>query len=1061
MVLSNFAIQHKTTVIILTVIIVFVGTSAYLTMPREAAPDISFPYIFVVSNYSGTSPADMESLVTRPIERKLKGITGIKKMTSTSKEGLSMIVIEFNLDVDSDTAMQKVRDKVSQAKGDLPNDMNDPAITEMSSSDWPIMYVVISGEVGIVKLKKIADDLKDQIEMVAGVLEVRVSGDREREIRIEFDQDRLAAYGLTMAAVVQKVQNDNKNVPGGTLDIGEARYVMKSPAEFTSPAEIDHVVVAVKNEKPVYLTDVAAVRDTFKDRESFARLNQMEAVSIRITKRSGEHLLRVAAEIKKITEEAQRILPPQVTITITSDGSKEINTLVNDLGNSVITAILLVMLVIFLALGARNALQISTAIPLSMLITFAVLQSLNITLNFVVLFSLILVVGILVDDAIVVVENIYRHYASGNKSRGQAAMEATAEVAWPVITSTLTTIVAFFPLLFWPGIMGKFLSFLPKTVIISLSASLFVALVINPTLSAIFLKHAKGDRRMQEEEHAQHYGFIIATYRRLLSFTLHYKKTFLACFFSLFLLMTYAFVKSDLGVELFPNTQPARINVNIKTPEGTNIRQTNKFAVMVEKIIQQYGNIEHVTTTVGSDSSGNSDPINATITVDLVDKELRQSSGTDGKIYHLNSNEMVEVMRKEMLAKITGAEVRVDKESMGPPVGKPVNVEIHGADYATLANISKELRNVAQNIPGIVDLSDDYQAALPEIKVTIDKERATLLDLDAALIGQFLKAAVNGTTIGSYREGEDEYDITLRLPEDQRRDIQNILRLRIPGYGGEQVPLSSVATITTTSGLASIKHIDTKRVVTVSSNVAEGFNSQKILGEVQRLAAAMKLPEGYQFAYTGEQEEMQDSQAFIFKAFVTAVLLIAFVIVAQFDSMATTFIIMATVILAFIGVFFNLMVTQKPFGVMMTGMGVVSLAGVVVKNGIVMIDYINILRKRGLAFADAIITGGATRFRPVLLTATTAILGLVPMATGIDFNFLEWKWSIDSSSSEMWRPLANCVIFGLSFATVLTLFVVPCLYSLFFGRSDKKLKLAKEPILEMEPPFEQASEQIA
>lgn len=1037
--ISNFAIQHKTSVLILTIIIAFSGIMAYLTMPREAAPDITFPFILIFSNYEGTSPSDMESLVTRPIERKLKGISGVKEMKSSSKEGFSRIEIEFNPDVEPDSAMQKVRDKVSQARADLPSDMRDPSIMEISSSDWPIMFVVISGDVGMVKLKKIAEDLKDQIEGVKGVLEATIVGGREREIRIEFDQDRLAAYGLTMSSVVQTVRNNNQNIPGGTIDIGEARYVLKSPAEFTSPAEIDNIVVSVQQGKPIYLTDVAVIRDTFKDRDSFSRLDSTEAVSIRVTKRPGEHILRVAGEIKAITEALQQKLPPQVSVTITSDTSKMVNTLVKDLGNNVITAIILVLAVIFVALGVRNALLISTAIPLSLMITFFTLQSLNVTLNFVVLFSLILVVGILVDDAIVVVENIYRHYASERKPRVQAAMEATAEVALPVITSTLTTIMAFFPLLFWPGIMGEFMFYLPETIIIALLASLFVALIINPTLCAMFMRHSKRDQHMVEEELKHHYGPIIRTYRKSLGFVLQYRALFLFGFFSLFAMTTYAYIKSDLGVELFPDTQPSRIMVNVKTPEGTNVQQMNNFAIVTEKIIGKYGNVEHITASVGGEEINT-----AEITIDLVDKKLRQASGSDDKIYFKNSNDTMEALRQELTKTIVGAEVRVDKEGMGPPVGKPINVEIHGEDYVTLAKISEELRGKIKNLPGIVDLSNDYQSGLPEIKVTIDKERATLLGMDAYLIGQFLKAAVNGTEIAKYREGEDEFDITVRLPEAQRQDIQNIMRLRIPSYIGEQVPLSSVAAVTTTSGLSAIKHINAKRVVTISSNVAKGFNMSKVLSDVQGIAQKIQLPDGYSINYTGQQQEMEESTLFMVKAFVMAILFVALIIVAQFDSIITTFIIMTTVVLSFIGVFFDLMVTQKSFGVVMTGMGVVSLAGVVVKNGIVMLDYINVLRRRGLEFTEAIITAGATRFRPVLLTATTAILGLVPMAIGVDYDFYEFAWNINSESSEMWGPLSTCVISGLSFATVLTLFVVPCLYSVLFGRKQKPVKVEVE-----------------
>ena len=1032
--ISNFCVQHKTSVVILTIIIAFSGTMAYITLPRESAPDITFPYILIFSNYEGTSPTDMESLVTRPLERKLKSLTDVKEMTSTSTEGASQIALEFNPDVNADDALQKVRDKVSQAKGDLPSDMNDPNISEISSSDWPIMFVVISGDVGMVKLKKIAEDLKDEIEGVKGVLEAEISGGREREIRVEFNQDRLASYGLTLSSVVQTVKNNNQNIPGGTIDIGEARYVLKSPAEFTSPAEIDNIVVSVKDGKPIYLTDVTSIRDTFKDRDSFSRLDGIEAVTLRITKRPGEHILRVAKEIKNIVDTAKQELPPEILVTITSDQSEDVNTMVKDLGNNIMTAVVLVLLVIFVSLGFRNAILVATAIPLSMLITFFVLQTLNITLNFVVLFSLVLASGMLVDNAIVIIENIYRHHIGERKSLDLAAMEATEEVAWPVISSTMTTVVAFLPLLFWPGIMGEFMVYLPLTVIIALLASMFVALTISPTLCSMFIKPSLRDRKIvEEEEVGHHFGPVIGTYRILLSFTLHYRILFLICFFSLFFMALYAYSKSGLGVEFFPDTQPSRIMVNVKTPEGTNVQQTNNFALVVENIVKKYGNIEHVTTTVGGEKMNVAD-----LTIDMIDKADRRGSGTDGKIYFENSQNTMEALRKELLGAVVGAEVTVDKEEAGPPVGAPVNVEIHGEDYLVLAKISDELQSKVRNVPGIVDLTDDYQNALPEIIVNIDKERAALLGLDAYLIGQIIKAAVNGMEVGKYREGDDEFDITVRLPENQRQDIQNILRLRIPGYSGEQVPLSSVATVTTTSGLAGVRHIDSKRVVTISSNVAKGFNTQQVLGEVRKIAAAMTLPEGYRFAYTGENEEMEESQVFMAKSFVIAVLLVALIIVAQFDSMKATFIIMTSVILSLIGVFANLLITQKPFGVIMTGMGVISLAGVVVNNAIVLLDYINVLRKRGLAFFDAIVMAGVTRFRPVMLTAITTILGLVPMAAAVDFDFYELKWNVNSESSEMWGPMATCVTFGMIFATILTLFVVPCLYSLLYQREDRK-----------------------
>ena len=1053
MTITNLAIHHRTTVYIMILFIIVTGSIAYVTLPRESAPDITFPFIIINSNYEGTSPSDMESLVTRPLERKLKSLTDVKNMTSTSMEGSSQIFMEFEPNVDTDTALQKVRDKVDQAKGDLPSDMNDPSIMEISSSDWPIMFVVISGEVGLVELKQIAEDLKDEIEVVRGVLTAEIVGGLEREIRVEYDQDRLTAYGLALAQVIQTVHNNNQNMPGGSLDIGEARYVMKSPAEFKSPAEIDNLVISVKNGKPIYLTDVAGIRDTFKDRTSYARLDGVESVSVRVTKRAGEHLLRIAGEIKTIVAKYQAKLPEQIKITITSDSSKDIELMVADLENNIYTGLLLVLLVIFVSLGFRNSILVSLAIPLSLLLTFFILQLLGITLNFVVLFSLILALGMLVDNSIVLVENIYRHHTIERKPLITAAMEATAEVAWPVISSTATTVVAFVPLIFWPGIMGEFMGYLPKTVIITLLASLFVAMIITPSLCVLLMKPSKREERIAEREEHNQFGFIVRSYQRLLHFTLNYRILFILMFFSLLGFSIYAYSQSGLGIEMFPDNEPSRITVDIKAPEGTNIAQTNNFTLQAEAIVTKYGNIEYITTTVGNDGLNRGQ-----INIDMIDRELRkgpQDEGTpqDGKIYFRSSNDTMTAMRKELVAAMVGVEVKVDKEKEGPPVGAPINIEIQGDEYDILAQIADTLKDKIRDVPGVVDLTHDYNPGLPEIKVDIDKERAALLGLDAYTIGFLIKGAVNGVEIGKYREGEDEYDIIARLPEAQRADIQNILRIRIPDQDGKPIPLSSVANIVTTSGLSAIQHIDQRRVVTVSSNVAKSFNAQQVLTDVRKIAETIELPAGYLFKYTGENEEMQESQTFMFKSFMIALLLIAMVLVSQFDSVLAPFIIMTSVILSLVGVFLGLIIAQKPFGVIMTGMGVISLAGVVVNNAIVLIDYINVLRSRGKTCQEAVILAGCVRFRPVLLTAITTILGMLPMVIGVSLDFYKRKIVFGSDMSQWWGPMATSVAFGLTVATILTLFVVPCLYSLIFNFKRGRVRVAKE-IPELELPSE-------
>ncbi len=1049
--ISNFAIQHRTTVLILIVFIVIMGSWAYMTIPRESNPDITFPYVIVASNYEGTAPSDMESLVTRPLEQKLKTITEIKEMTSTSSEGSSQIFMEFNPDMDTDTALQKVRDKVDQAKRDLPSDMDDPSVMEISSSDWPILLVVVSGDIGLVRLKTIAEDIKDDVEGVNGVLEAKLVGGLEREIRVEFDQDRLSSYGLTLSSVMQTVLNNNQNMPIGSLDIGEARYTVKAPGEFQSPDELNNLVVAVRDKQPIYINDIAEIRDTYKDRTSYSRLNGVESVSIEVTKRAGEHILRIADEIKAIVADYQAAAPEQVTITVTSDASKDVNILVADLENNMATGMLLVLLVIFFSMGFRNAMLVGFALPLSMLLAFVIIQSLGITMNFIVLFSLILASGMLVDNAIVIVDNVYRHHTVERKPLVKAAMDATAEVAWPIIASTTTTVAAFVPLLFWPGIMGEFMGYLPKTVIITLVSSLFVSLVINPPLCAIFIKASKRSDTIVKRENQQQFGALIQFYRRTLRFTLNYRLLFLSLFFVLLAAFGYIYSKSGLGVILFPDSEPTYMTVKLTTPEGTNVAHTNTFAMQAEQIVLRYGNLKYATTSVG-----NGGPNQARIEIEMTDRELRKGAGEpgtdDGKIYFRDSNQTLEAMRKELTASIVGAEVTVGKQDMGPPTGAPINVEIHGNDFAVMSRISENLQNNIRHIPGIVDLKDNYETGLPEIQIKIDKERAALLGLDLSLVGYVMKAAVQGVRIGSYREGDDEYDITARLPEAQRQNIQNIIRLRIPGYSGEQVPLTSVATVKTTSGLSAIRHIDQKRVIAVSAEVAQGFNAQQVLAEVQKIAANMavgKTYPGYSLQYTGENTDMQETQDFLLKAFMVALLFIFLVLVLQFDSLLSPFIIMTSVILSLIGVLMCLVVLKSPFVMVMTGIAVICLAGVVVNNAIVLIDYINVLRKQGHEFIEAVLLAGSTRFRPVMLTALTTILGLVPMALGISIDVHKFTIVGGSDMSQYWIALSTAVIFGLSVATLLTLFVVPNLYSLFFYRKPKTIR-AKEPALQTE-----------
>jgi len=1039
MIISDTAIRHRTTVFVLMVIIAFAGVAAYVTLPREAAPDVQIPYITVTTTYTGVAPADMESLVTSEIEKKLASISGIDEIRSQSTEGMSSILVKFLPSTDLKDARQRVRDKVDEAKADMPDDIDEPTVNEINVSEFPIMLLNIHGPCGLLKLKDIAEDLQDDIESVEGVLEARMSGELVRQIRVEVDPYRLAAYRIPVASLFDTIARENRNVSGGSIDVTEAEFSVRVEGEFKAPGEMINLIIHEVGGRPVYLNDVAVIRDAFEDRRSISRFDGHESITLSVIKRAGENVPRIADEVKTLIARVRPTLPSGTQIEVTMDVSKTINLMVNDLENNMITGFLLVIAVLMVSIGLRNSALVATAIPFSMLITFAVIQALGITLNMIVLFSLILVLGMLVDNAIVIVENIYRHMQEGTP-RIRAAMEATSEVAWPVITSTLTTLGAFVPLLFWTDIMGEFMVFLPKTVIVALLASLFVAMVINPTLSSVFINPAGRRGTGRAEDRAGRW--IVDRYRGVLHRLLRpgYRLAVLLVAFACLLASFGLFSLLNGQTELFPEGDPARAQVSITMPVGTRLEATDAVARQVEKVVQQYvvtdgadpqRNIKHVTANVGSGGTsaeaflsggGATQGHKAQVSIEFLDFEDRD----------VPSRRTVEALRAK-LSGMPGVLVKVDVEKEGPPTGKPVEIELSGDQYDRLVPLAERVKAIVSEIPGVADLDDDYDTGKPELRVVVDRQRARLMDLSTGQVAEAIKAAVNGLEVGKYREGNDDYDIVLRLPERFRRRIEDIEALTVPTVDGTPVPLRAVGHIDYTTGLASIKRIDEKRTISVSSDVVQGANSNDILKEARRRLEALDRPPGYTIAYRGEQEEQEESQAFLLRAGVFAILLIALILVTQFNSVALPLIILLSVVLSWIGVFLGLTITGRPFGVIMTGVGVISLAGVVVNNSIVLIDYTEKLRARGLGLMDAVIQAGMTRLRPVLLTAITTILGLLPMVLGWNLDFRDLEFHLKSESSVWWGPMASAVVFGLAVATILTLVVVPVVYVMLDG----------------------------
>jgi multidrug efflux pump subunit AcrB len=1068
MIISDTAIKKSTTVVVLTILLSIFGTYSYLTLPRESDPDITIPNVFVSTNYRGVSPADMETSVTIEIEKKLKGLDGLKKIQSVSSEGSSSINIEFVTGTDIDQAVQDVRNKVDEALGELPTDLDeDPSVFEVNFSEMPIVVFSLSGTCGLPCLKELADDLEDDIEAITGVLEANVTGGLEREIRVEVIPEKLAYYGLTIGNFQEVVRGENQNTSGGTIRLGSGRYQLRVPGEFSTPEEIYGLVLATHMGEPVYLKDVARVVDGFKEETSRSRLDGRSAVNIAVKKRSGENIIAISRQVDRIIENRQAGWPSGTEITKVMDKSRDIELMVKDLENNILSGLALVLVVIFLFMGIRNALLVSMAIPLSMLLSFTVLQIMGITLNMVVLFSLTLALGMLVDNAIVIIENIYRFMEQG-AGRIEAAMKATSEVAYPVIGSTVTTLAAFSPMLFWPGIMGEFMSFLPLTLIVTLSSSLFVALIINPALASIFMKVKKSEatreRTIEEiskavEEPIAIKGPFLKSYARFLSSALDMPFTVIATAFCVLVLLFQSWllvIGLEKPVEFFPDIDPKGMYINMDVPEGADLDYIDKIIRRIELALAGFDSHrndlppeavlagkKHQKAT-GAEFYGPSDLTNIK---NIYMKGVISSGG--GSSFDANTpnhvgvrfleiderlrstHETVDDIRKRV-ENIPGAKITLAMEAEGPPTGAPINIEIAGDNFAVLGEIARSIRDILEKVPHVKDVRDNFVEGIPSVQVNVDRQRASLFGLSTDNIGFALKSAYNGLEVSTFREGDDDYDITVQFGEKDRKVVDVLHELMLPTPSGQLVPLSTLATVSYEGSLGDINRINNERVVTVKANVDE----TKIPGPVAREQAAkiladLPIPPGYKLTFTGENEFQQESEEFLSKAFAVALLLIFLILVSMFNSVTQPFIIMTSVILSLGGAFLGLMLFQSPFGIIMTGVGVISLAGVVVNNAIVLLDYTNKLRERGFALRDAVICAGATRLRPVLLTAITTILGLVPMVTGVSFDFHVMAISWVSESSQWWRSMAVVVIFGLIVATFLTLIVVPTLYYMF------------------------------
>jgi len=1046
--LTKFAVKNPVTILVLAVMILLASASSYITLPRESFPEVKIPLIFVNTVYAGASPEDIEKLVTEKIEDKLDGIDGVKKVTSQSLESVSAIQVEFNTNVDVETALRRVRDKVDEAKADLPTDADQPLVQELNFSNIPVFIISLTSNYDMARLEQVADRLKDRISVIPGVLEAKVTGKQDREIAVDIDPAKLTAYGLSLHDVAAAVEAQHRNIPGGSLKAGGNTFTLKVTGEIKDPDAFGDIVVRAQGSKIVRIRDLGAAHFGWsRDRSSIVKFNGKPALDITITKRTGENIINLIDGAKKVVEEDSKTWPAGTLADYSFDQSVQIREMVGELTNHIITGLFLVIGLLTFFLGFRNSFFISTAIPFSMGIGLIVLQVMGVTLNMVVLFALVLALGMLVDDGIVVVENIYRHLSMG-KSRVQAAIDGTREVTLPVATATLTTISAFLPILWMPGIMGSFMKYMPITVSVTLAGSLFVAFIFNPVFSSLFMENNPAHH---DDEGSGLFMRFKAFYGRTLEGFLH-RPLILMAICAVFVFSGFAaYGLSGQGASFFPQSEPEVIAAEVEGPLGLDILRTQDAVAKVQDaamhIPETDADVSSVTTVVGRGKSDNNlggakdEPNKAYI-------DLKFAKYEDRKV---DSWKSLAWMEKNLPKLLPGWNVKIKKQNNGPPQGKPVELLVQGDDFAVLGRYSDSVVARLKMIPELTNVTTDYHPAQPEMRVDVDRERAKRFGLGATDVAMAVRGAMYGTEAGKYRVGKDEYKIMVRMDTAARESFRSLDQITIPKSGqgneGVMVPLSSVAKFTEDASVSSVNRLDRVRTVQVSAELAPGQTDES--GPKAKAEAAIQsldLPAGYAIRPGTGSRDQDETKAFMLKAMMIAVGLVFFTMVLQFNSIFQPLLILVGVVLALGGVFWGLTIVHVQMSIIMTGIGIIALAGVVAKNGIVLIDFMNHLRAEGRPLDEVAVLGGKTRLRPVMLTAITAMIGLVPMATGKGIDWLHLGLVTKSQTSGMWAPLAWAIFWGLLFNTMLVLVVTPVLYYSYYHLLEKIAVWRGKPI---------------
>ncbi|MCW8840202.1 MAG: efflux RND transporter permease subunit [Gammaproteobacteria bacterium] len=1024
--LINIFFDRSRTVLSLLALILISGTIAYVTIPKEAEPDVAIPIIYVSMHHEGISPEDAERLLVRPMEKELQTIEGVKEMQSSAEESHASVLLEFDAGFDSDKALQDVREKVDMAKTELPADTDEPSVNEVNVALFPVLVVTLAGEVPERTLLSLARGLKDKIEGLRAVLEADIAGDREEVVEIVVEPRVLDSYGISYEELTNFVWRNNKLVAAGALDTGQGRFALKVPGLLEGAEDVLSLPVKVVGDRVVTFADVATVRRTFKDPTSFARVGGRPAISLEISKRVGENIIETIDQVRAIVEEERATWPEGVTVSYSQDKSKYVKTMLSDLQNNVISAVLLVMVVIVAALGLRTAGLVGLAIPGSFLTGILIIYIMGLTINIVVLFSLIMAVGMLIDGAIVVTELADRKMAEG-LSRREAYAFAAQRMAWPIIASTATTLAAFMPLLFWPGVVGEFMKFLPITLLATLTASLAMALIFVPTLGQLVGRVSPlGEDSLRslaasEKGELHEIRGLTGLYLRLLERLLAHPLKILMLAMLLLVVVYSAYAIYGKGVEFFPSVEPEQAIINVRARGNLSVYEQDAMVRRVEKRVLQMPEIESVYSRSGIDLRGQELPADTVgvIQMEFVNWQQRRPA----------SAILAEI--RERTADIAGIIIELRKQEGGPPVGKPVQLQLGSRYPQLLAPAVVKVRELLDEVGGFVDVVDDRPLPGIEWQLSVDRTQAARFGADITVVGNAVQMVTNGIKVSDYRpdDADDEVDIIVRLPEEARK-LDQLERLRVQtNYG--LVPISNFVSRAPAPKLGTIKRVDGQRVMTVKADVEEGLLPANKVSEIQQwLDENVQLDPRLTLTFKGEDEEQRESRTFLSKAFGMALFIMAIILVTQFNSFYQAFLILTAVIFSTVGVMLGLLTTGQPFGIVMSGVGVIALAGIVVNNNIVLIDTYNILRKGGMEATEAVLRTAAQRLRPVLLTTLTTILGLMPMVLMLNIDLVNRELSSGAPSTQWWVQLSTGIAGGLTFATLLTLVLTPCLLML-------------------------------